>query len=537
MTTGTVSPMPPMLPNAKARPIRWRGLPLAAAGALSLLCGTASIALLGCGAANAAANVVTLDRSELHGKHVTLGLDKSIVVDLPADAYDILVANPTVADAVTRTPRRIYLFGKQVGQTNIFVFGADGTQIASLDIQIERDTTDLVRQLKKYIPDSDIHADMINDNVVLSGTVQTPEDSTRAAEIAHLFVTGGQATTGQYAITAAGGSSSNGVAISNPDQQRQTSAIVNLLKIIGENQVTLKVTVAEVQRSVMKQLGVNFIANASTNGMTFSSVGEQIAGAIGKPLSYSGAGLAGTIGSATIDSYVNAMELAGVMKTLAEPTLTAVSGETATFRVGGDYNVISGSDVSTDSNGKTKITYNFDHQLQYGIGLEFKPVVLSAGRISLKIRTTVSEPTTEQPVTLSVGASNGQATSTLSIRRRLADTTVELPSGGSMMIAGLLSDDVRQTVSGFPGLRRIPVLGALFRDRDYVRNESELVVIVTPYLVRPVARDALARPDDNFNPAGDAAGYLLGRVNRVYGTANATPPNGRYNGVVGFIYQ
>ena len=106
-----------------------------------------------------------------------------------------------------------------------------------------------------------------------------------------------------------------------------------------------------------------------------------------------------------------------------------------------------------------------------------------------------------------------------------------------MMIAGLLSDDVRQTVSGFPGLRRIPVLGALFRDRDYVRNESELVIIVTPYLVRPVARDALARPDDNFNPAGDAAGYLLGRVNRVYGTTNATPPNGRYHGVVGFIYQ
>lgn len=523
----------------KDKTTRRRLAGLAAAGAVSILVGSSAI-LAGGVPARAAQSVVTLDRSEVHGKRVKLGLDKSIVVDLPSDAYDILVANPTVADAVTRTPRRIYLFGKQVGQTNIFVFGADGKQIASLDLQIERDVTGLVEQLKKYIPDSDIKVDLINDNVVLSGTVQTPQDSTRAAQIANLFVTGGQATTGQYAITAAGGSSSNGVAISNPDQQRQSSQIVNLIKIVGENQVTLKVTVAEVSRSVMKQLGVNMIANATTDGMTFGAISDTIAGAIGKPLSNTAGYMTGTIGSATIDSYVNAMELAGVMKTLAEPTLTAVSGETATFRVGGDYNLISGQTITqgdATKGTKDQLVYNVDHQIEYGIGLEFKPVVLSPGRISLKIRTTVSEPTTESSVTLSAGVTNGQSTSILSMRRRLADTTVELPSGGSMMIAGLLSDDVRQAVSGFPGLRRIPVLGALFRDRDYVRNESELVVIVTPYLVRPVARDALARPDDNFNPAGDGAGYLLGRVNRVYGTMNTSLPNGRYNGVVGFIYE
>lgn len=512
---------------------------LVAVGTASVLIGSGSPMLLGAGAAHAAGDIVKLDTGDVHGRHVKLGLDKSIVLDLPSDAYDILVANPSVADAVTRTPRRIYLFGKQVGQTNIFIFGANGKQIASLDLQIERDTTDLLRQLKKYIPDSDIKVDMINDNVVLSGTVQTPQDSTRAAQIANLFVTGGQATTGQYAITAAGGAASNGVAISNPDSQRQSSQIVNLLKIVGENQVTLKVTVAEVSRSVMKQLGVNTIANAATDGMTFTGISESIAGAIGKPLAATGAGLAGTIGSATINSYVNAMELAGVMKTLAEPTLTAVSGETATFRVGGDYNIISGSSITQgDITKGTKDQLNYTWKtISYGIGLEFKPVVLSPGRISLKIRTSVSEPTVEQSPTLSIGVANGQATSVLSIRRRLADTTVELPSGGSMMIAGLLSDDVRQAVNGFPGLRKIPVLGALFRDRDYVRNESELVVIVTPYLVRPVARDALARPDDNFNPASDSAGYLLGRVNRVYGTMHTNLPNGRYNGVVGFIYK
>jgi pilus assembly protein CpaC len=125
----------------------------------------------------------------------------------------------------------------------------------------------------------------------------------------------------------------------------------------------------------------------------------------------------------------------------------------------------------------------------------------------------------------------------LSIRKRLADTTVELPSGGSMMIAGLVRDDIRQSVSGLPGLTKIPVLGALFRSRDFVRNETELVVIITPYLVRPVARNDLARPDDNFNAASDGAAMFLGRVNRVYGTMQTDKPAGRYHGVVGFIYK
>jgi pilus assembly protein CpaC len=125
----------------------------------------------------------------------------------------------------------------------------------------------------------------------------------------------------------------------------------------------------------------------------------------------------------------------------------------------------------------------------------------------------------------------------LSIRKRLADTTIELPSGGSMMIAGLVRDDVRQVVSGFPGLSKIPVLGTLFRSRDFVRNETELVIIVTPYLTRPVARNELAKPDDNFNPPSDGAGYFLGRVNRVYGTMQTNLPNGRFHGVVGYIYK
>ncbi|MFJ7352874.1 type II and III secretion system protein family protein [Phyllobacterium sp. NPDC097923] len=481
-------------------------------------------------AAVAQSNVVKLNQGQGAPKRISLALNKSLVVDLPADAYDILVANPTVADAVTRTARRIYLFGKQVGQTNVFVFGPNGEQLASFDLVIERDVAGLEGSLKKYIPDSDIKVELLNDNVILTGTVQTPLDAKRATDLATLLVTGGEATTGQYQQTAtAGGNGSSSVIIGDQNEARQKSKIVNLIQIAGEDQVTLKVTVAEVSRSVMKQLGVNMVGSTKSDGILFGS--ENLASLVGKGLSSSGATIPISIGSATIDSYINAMELAGVMKTLAEPTLTAISGEKATFRVGGEYNMINGSDVDD----KGKITYNIG-KIDYGIGLEFVPVVLSPGRISLKVRTSVSEPTMEGSVSLSIGQTR-PSTNVISIRKRLADTTVELPSGGSMMIAGLMRDDARQAISGLPGLSKIPVLGTLFRSREFVRNETELVIIVTPYLVRPVARNALARPDDNLNLASDAAGMFLGKVNRVYGTKAATPPTGRYEGVVGYIYK
>ncbi|MGO4836078.1 pilus assembly protein N-terminal domain-containing protein, partial [Rhizobiaceae sp. 2RAB30] len=196
-----------------------------------------------------AQGTVDIDTSTSGSKRVKLGLNKSIVIDLPADAYDILVANPAVADAVTRTARRIYLFGKSVGQTNIFVFGANGEQIASLDLAIERDVAGLEDYLKRFIPNSNIDVELINDNVVLTGTVDTPLDAQRAARLAGVFVSGGEATTGQYSQTAVGGSADGGVDINNPDHERRASQIVNLLQIVGEDQVTLKVTVAEVSRN------------------------------------------------------------------------------------------------------------------------------------------------------------------------------------------------------------------------------------------------------------------------------------------------
>jgi pilus assembly protein CpaC len=484
------------------------------------------------GTALAESNVVRLNQGQGVNKRINLGLNKSLVVDLPADAYDILVANPTVADAVTRTARRIYLFGKQVGQTNIFVFGPNGEQLASFDLVIERDVAGLEDALKKYIPDSNIKVELMNDNVILTGSVQTPLDAKRATDLATLLVSGGEATTGQYQQSSvSGGGGGTSVVIGDNDEARQKSKIVNLIQIAGEDQVTLKVTVAEVSRTVMKQLGVNLIASGVGNGIRFSS--ENLTG-LGTPLSNSSLGAVGSIGNTTIAAYLNAMELAGVMKTLAEPSLTAISGEKATFRVGGEYNIFTGQEVTQDENGNTITT---DHRtVDYGIGLEFVPVVLSPGRISLKVRTSVSEPTIEGSLKAPGVAGRG-APNILSIRKRLADTTVELPSGGSMMIAGLMRDDTRQAISGFPGLAKVPILGTLFRSRDFVRNESELVIIITPYLVRPVARSALARPDDNLNPASDAAGIFLGKVNRVYGTNEASLPAGQYEGTVGYIYK
>ncbi|MCF6100189.1 type II and III secretion system protein family protein [Mesorhizobium muleiense] len=500
--------------------------PVTLAAALGLfLLGTNAHGLIEANAAGAEVSASTATQ------RVKLGLNKSVVIDLPSDAYDILVANPAVADAVTRTARRIYLFGKAVGDTNIFVFGPNGEQIVSLDLAVERDVAGLEDYIRRFIPSSSITVELLNDNVVLTGTVDTPLDAKRAEQLATIFVSGGEATTGQYSQTASGGSAEAGVDIDNPDSERRVSQIVNLLQIIGDDQVTLKVTVAEVSRSVMKQLGVNLIGSGSSNGISWSALSDNFTG-LGKSLSNSGL----AIGTSTLDAYINAMEQSGVMKTLAEPTLTAVSGEKATFKVGGEYNMVTGVSQAVSDDNQTGVkTYDIE-KLEYGIGLEFQPVVLSPGRISLKVRTSVSEPTTEASVSLSEGVTS-PGTNVLSLRKRLADTTVELPSGGSMMIAGLVRDDIRQAVNGLPGLTKIPVLGTLFRSRDFVRNETELVIIITPYLVKPVTRNALAKPDDNFNAASDGAGMFLGRVNRVYGTMQTDKPNGRYHGVVGFIYK
>lgn len=470
-------------------------------------------------------------------KTLKLGLNKALVVELPADAHDILVADPSLADAVTRTSRRLYLFGKAVGQTNVFVFGADGKELVSLDIQVERDVSQLETNLRRFLPDSDIKVEIISDNIVLTGSVRTPQDAAQASKLAEIFVKGGEATTRNQ--TASGSGSISSVAIFAED--RQQSQIVNLLTIQGEDQVTLKVTVAEVSRQVIKQLGISGSITGSNGSMSYYNPSN-----LGASLGQLTSGFAaGSLGGVSLAAYMNAMEQAGVMRTLAEPSLTAISGEVAKFYVGGSFNMASNQDISKGSTTVTPsgLVVTTDPTVsrtsetsQYGISLNFLPVVLSAGRISLKLETEVSEPTYEGNYSTAGGIGVAGITH-LGIRRRKASTSVELPSGGSIMIAGLVSDDVRQAFSGNPALAKIPILGTMFRSKDFQRNETELVIIATPYLVRPVAPDKLSRPDDNFIPENDAATFFLNSVNKVYGTKVDPAGGQRYHGNVGFIYK
>ena len=464
---------------------------------------------------------------------VKLGLNKALVVDLPADAHDILVADPAMADAVTRTSRRIYLFGKAVGQTNIFIFGRNGEEIVSLDIEIERDIAGLESNLRRFIPESDIKVEIISDNIVLTGTVRTPQDAERANSLAQAFLKGGEATTRNETAS----SSKDGGDVAIFAEERQTSSIVNLLTIEGEDQVTLKVTVAEVSRQVLKQLGFNGRLSDGSSGITFNNP-ANLGNAVSVTNAISG-GLptaVASIGRYTIGSYINAMEQAGVMRTLAEPSLTAISGEQAKFYVGGEFRMAGEQEIAVDETTGMPSVTRTTNTVDYGIELNFRPVVLAPGRISLKIETNVSEPTYEGSAVTGNTANGIPGSTYMSIRKREASTTVELPSGGSIVIAGLVQDNIRQAMSGLPGLSKVPVLGTLFRSKDFIRNETELVIIATPYLVRPVARNQLARPDDNFNPENDGATFFLNRVNKVYGRKEADV-TGRYHGSVGFIYK
>ncbi len=498
----------------------------------ALIAATVSLGTITHSDAKGALSTLVIKANETNrNRSVKLGLNKSLVVELPADAHDILVANPDVADAVTRTARRIYLFGKQIGQTNIFVFDGRGKQILSLELNIERDINGLVETIQRLVPGADVDVEMINDNLVLTGNVPTPQASAKAAQIAQIFIRGGEATQNNNNSNKSNNSGGINLILG---EDRPQSTIVNLLQIDGEDQVMLKVTIAEISRSVVKQLGIDTDYQKNTvGGFSFSQLGDNPF-SLGKIASYSSS----VLGLNNLQSTIRALEQSGVMRTLAEPTLTAISGEKATFSVGGEFPVSNGKtdkgSVFRDApNGE--ITYAFTEFKEYGISLDFTPVVLTPGRISLKIRTAVSEPTSEGAYNVPRGGAASAGVP--GIRKRVADTTVELPSGGSMVIAGLVRDDIRQTLAGYPGLSKLPIFGTLFRSKEFQRHEVELVIIVTPYLVRPTARRKLSRPDDNFNPASDGAGYFMGRINRVYGTTKAKLPKGRYIGTVGFIFN
>jgi pilus assembly protein CpaC len=286
--------------------------------------------------------------------------------------------------------------------------------------------------------------------------------------------------------------------------------VINSIVVRGRDQVMLKVTVAEVQRSIIKQLGIDLSAslNYGTAVVKFNNANPFTAnnGAL-----VPNNAITTSFGSTpSVQATVRAMEHAGVVRTLAEPNLTAISGESATFISGGEFPIPTGVTCQTTTAGSIGQCVQTVSFKKFGISLNFTPVVLSEGRISLRVMTEVSEVSTENALT---GGANGSTIP--SIKTRRAETTLEIPSGGSMALAGLIQQQTKQAINGLPGLAEIPVLGTLFRSRDFVSNQTELMILVTPYIVRAVAQKDLSRPDDGFASASDPQSDLLGSINRI----------------------
>jgi len=433
-------------------------------------------------------------------RSVKVGLNKSMIVELPRDVRDVLASDPKVLDIVVNSSRRAYLIGTGLGQANAFFFDKNGERILTLEVVVDRDAAPLEKLLNRVIKKAKIKVEFINDTVVLTGSVPNPSDASRASDIAARFVVTDQPSS----------------------DVKYREKVINLLSTGAREQVLLKVTVAEMERQAIKQLGVNLDAAITSGNFAFSALtnfpfpitSQDTASSVARKT------VSWTSGGNNIDGVVRALERNGLLRTLAEPTLTAISGESANFLAGGEFPI----PVAQDGN-QISLEYK-----PFGVGLSFTPLVLSEGRISMKISTEVSELTNEGAVVLSAITVPG-----LKVRR--ANTTIELPSGGSLVMAGLISESSRQAVEGYPGVKNLPVLGALFRSRDFLRKETELVVIVTPYMVDPTARHKLARPDQGFAVASDAQANLLGRLNRVYGRKPEEMPTGQYTGNFGFIVE
>jgi len=501
-------------------------------------------------AQRAGESIIDIGGSGAVSKSIVLPLDKAAIVELPRAAADVLVSQPTLVDAVIRSPRRVYLLGLKVGQTNAFFFDADGRQILNLEIQVERDLDALTDLLSRLMPDTRITAEAVNDNVILKGVVPTSVQAANAQDIAGRF-------------------------IGNPEK------VISMVSIREREQVMLKVRVVEMQRSLIKQLGFDPSGIATFSNASLEAAASTIAtGATG--------GLAGTFtrlfngGQDQIGLSFQALERAGLVRTLAEPTLTAVSGETASFLAGGEFPIPIGQ-----RDGVISIEFK-----EFGVGLGFTPLVVDKGRINVKVSTEVSEITTTnnfslggstltipgtpavpgEPDQVELLDSNGDGITdsaqnltqflidngiiagrdqgtpageptvisdpglnipALSVRR--AKTTVELPSGGSLVMAGLLQENMRQTISGVPWIKDIAVLGQLFRSRDYISSETELVIVVTPYLVDPTHHSKLTDPAKGFVAASDMQTTLLGKLVASYGLAGTGVDEKTLQGPMGFI--
>jgi pilus assembly protein CpaC len=488
---------------------------------------------------------VELGGSAPVSRRLSLPKGKSAIIDLPVDARDVLVSNPKVADAVLRTPRRLFVLGVGSGETDAVFFDGAGRQILSLNIRVDQPVSAVEDTIHAVAPDANVKVEAVNDSLVLTGTVADTAESDRIQRVAASFVA-------------------------------KPELVINTLSIRSPEQVMIKVRVVEMQRNLIKQLGFNTSALLGQVGMSQISLANAAQYAVnggilgGLSGGYSldttqqpemivpcAQGVSGTCSEvvhSTTFPYTNsqgntawanngntattqttagspglnkagatiqAFEQAGLVRSLAEPTLTAVSGESAKFLAGGEFPVPAG----VDQNGNVTVAFK-----SYGVGLGFTPVVLSAGRISMKISTEVSELS-------SIGSqkfNNSLTIPGLTVRR--AETTVEMPSGGALMIAGLLKEETQEDVDSVPGLASVPVLGSLFRSRDYLSGETELVVIVETYLAKPGAPNQFQTPVDGLEVASDMDTVLLGRLNKAY-KGDRAPPAPAWQGPVGYVIE
>ncbi|WP_225907898.1 type II and III secretion system protein family protein [Hyphomonas sediminis] len=490
-------------------------------------------------------------------RRVTLGVNKSMIVELDAPAADVVISSPDIADAVVQTSQRIIFRGVKLGQTNALIFDRAGRPLLDLDISVETDLATLEEMITRHVPDARVKAESINGSVVLTGRVDNLSQSDQVTRLVEAFF---------------------------PSTGARGTPIVNMLSVDAADQVLLEVRIVEMQRSVIKQLGINLSGSSGFGDLANTTLQQVLLGgwplyydkdiglntvaqgtalqAAGGDLPFSnttsgstangfnvqGQALGGLSFKGGYSNYVDgklqssigaaidAMERIGIVRTLAEPNIVAMSGESAKFLAGGEFPV----PVGQNQNGQITVQFK-----PYGVGLAFTPVVLSEGRISLKVSTEVSELTSQgafQGTAQTVTDSNGNTTviqgvtlPALTVRR--AESVVELPSGGSMMMAGLISVKDRQTIDQLPGLKKLPILGALFQSRDFLSEESELVIMVTPYLVGPAAKDAMKSPADGYANASDAKTIFFGKLNETYGRDGAPIKADQYRAPVGFMEE
>ncbi len=475
---------------------------------------------------------------------INLPRGSSFAVDLPADARDVIVSNPAVAEARTHSPRRVTVSGLAPGETDAVFLDAAGRTILALRVRVDAGVGALQDTLARVVPGADVRAEAVNDSIILTGMVSSPAESERVAQVARAFV-------------------------SAPEK------VLNMLSVAGSDQVTLKVRVVEVQRSVIKQLGFNtsavlgrigeaqfLLGQAATFGVNGGLLGGFSGGyfndttnqpmlripcSSGLPADAECFGLVegpgnrynienwetatgresvGSDGLNQGEATLRAFERVGLIRTLAEPNLTSINGEGANFLAGGEFPVI----VGRDRDGTILTEYK-----PYGVNLSFRPLVMSAGRISMQIAIEVSELSNQGALTIGAGTASALTLPGLNVRR--VQNTVELPSGGSMMIAGLLQETTRQNIDAFPGLMNVPVLGSLFRSRDYLMGETELVVIVEPYIVSPTAPGRMQTPADGLRIPNDAQTLLFGQLNQAYGSPAPVAGRSGWQGPVGYVIE